>query len=389
MERRVLVLLLIATIHLKAIQVLLSITLSFDQTYFVVEDFKVNKDIFKFKELYYQYISPNCGKQGTLCTITFNGLADVQIPLGGVAELAKLKLKLVSTVPPNLKGLVTAYGPWVNKLFDVCVIIPDPKAAEATVLTSGKVAAGLRTFFIFGVTQYGRRLSMGDSITLTYFIATSPSVIGTYDRMMSKQECFWDGINYVGIPTVYATGGITQITMRWGTLLKQFKQQGFWDIPTDASFAVFTITGTANAVGTGQYTPTRGPGGLIVLPPLVGRVAVTYFPTPPVKTIPIPPTVVAAVQQGVEITFERKCVGDVNLDGKYTMEDYHIVLCLTKEYQNTPFCQKLLAKIPQRLIPIFTFMGDVNQNGVLDTNDAVAILSLVGKTCKAINYVGR
>ncbi len=370
-------------------QVLLSITLSFDQTYFVVDDFKVNKNVFRFKELYNQYVSPDCGVQGKLCTITFNGLADIRIPLGGVAELAKLKLRLVSTVPPNLQPLVTTYGPWINKLFDVCVIIPDPKTAEATVLSVGKVASGLRTFFIFGVTQYGRKLTVGDTITLTYFIATSPAVIGTYDRLVTKQECYWDGVNYVGIPIVYASGGITQITMRWGALFKQFKQQGFWDIPTDASFAVYTITGTGNAVGTGQYSPARGPGGLIVLPPLIGRVTVTYFPTKPTKTTPIPPTLVAAVQQGVEITFERKCIGDVNLDGKYTMEDYHIVLCLTKEYQNTPFCQKLLAKIPQRLIPLFTFMGDVNQNGVLDTNDAVAILSLVGKTCRAADYVGR
>lgn len=382
-------LLLLIAVNVKALQVLLTITLSFDQTYFVIEDFKVNKDIFKFKELYYQYVSPDCGVAGRTCTITFNGLADIQIPLGGVAELAKLKLKLISTVPPNLQYLVTAYGPWINKLFDVCVIVPDPKAAEATVLATGKVAAGLRTFFIFGVTQYGRKLTIGDTITLTYFIATSPAVIGTYDRLMSKQECYWDGINYVGVPTVYASGGITQITMKWGMMFKQFKQQGFWDIPTDASFAVFTISGTGTAVGTGQYSPARGPGGLIVLPPLTAGVTVTYFPTPPAKPLTLPTTTVAAVQQGVEITFERKCLGDVNLDGKYTMEDYHIVLCLTKEYQNTPFCQKLVAKIPQRLIPLFTFMGDVNQNGALDVNDAVAILSLVGKTCKAADYVGR
>jgi hypothetical protein len=322
------------------------------------------------------------------CQLYFEGLINFYPSLGSTQKFMTVKFKVLTTVPPQYSALRKLLGPAADELFVMCVLIPRPELAAKTVAGSVArfLAYNMRTFYFFAVAPYNIWLKPGETVTLTYFISTSPTDVSLFARrMMGSQPCPWGSIYYAQIPTVLNFGGITGIKMQWGWAIPNaIKPAGYWDYPK-AVYYTFTVSGAATYPQQGTYTSNRGPSGLITVPPMTVSVSTYAYPAS-VFTFKLPGSYVGAVMQSFEVSFARRCPGDVDLDGRYTMNDFNVLGCMSGLITNTTFCNNLLNHMPPILKNLFTLTGDVDGNGVINANDALIVLSYVGKTCPAATY---
>ena len=351
---------------------------------FLIEGYKIYTNM--FSKLYVNQTTACFNSQK--CNIYMEGIINFYPALGLTQKFMSVRFKVLTDVPPQFFALKNMLGPLAEKLFVMCVIPPRPELAAKTV--AGTIARflayNMRTFYFFAVAPYNIWLKPGETITLTYFISTSPSDVSLFARrMFGDQPCPWGDVYHAEIPIVYNVGGITSIKMSWGWAVSNaIKPIGYWDFPKSVYY-MFTISGTTTYNPSGTYTPNRGPAGLITVQPLIVNVGYTAYPAAVFK-VNLPGSYVGAVMQSFEVSFARKCPGDVDLDGVYTMKDFEVVGCLTKIITNTTFCNNLLAQIPPPLKNMFAMTGDVNQNGNLDAMDAMVLLDWVGTKCPAADY---
>jgi len=322
------------------------------------------------------------------CSLYYEGIMNFYPALGTLEKFLQVEFRVLTTVPPRYAALLNMLGPLANDLFVMCVVTPRPEIASKTVAGSIArfLAYNMKTFYFFAIAPYNVWLKVGDTITLTYFISTSPADVSLYGRrMIGNRPCPWGSLYYAPVPDVYNVGGITNITMQWGWAVPNaIKPVGYWDYPRPA-FYVFNVNGQIKYPTSGTYSPARGPSGLITVPPMTVKVSVNAYPKK-VFNFNLPTSYVGAVLQSFEVTFARKCPGDVDLDGKYTMKDFEVVACLTGVITNATYCKTVINALPPQLKELFTITGDVDQNGVLNANDALILLSYVGKKCPAADY---
>ncbi len=351
---------------------------------FAIEGYKIYTKI--FSKLYVNQTTPCVNAQQ--CNIYLEGIMDFYPALGLTQKFMSIKFKVLTDVPPRYAALKNMLGPLAEKLFIMCVLPPRPELAAKTV--AGSVARflsyNMRTFYFFAVAPYNIWLKPGETVTLTYFISTSPTDVSLFARrMFGNQPCPWGDVYHAEIPVVYNVGGITGVSMSWGwSVSRAIKPTGYWDFPKSVYY-VFNVKGTVKYPNKGTYSPNRGPSGLITVPPMIVRVGYNAYPVAP-YTVKLPGSYVGAVMQSFEVSFARKCPGDVDLDGKYTMKDFNVVGCLSGVITNKTFCNNLLAQIPPQLKSMFAMTGDVNQNGAIDQMDAMVLLDWVGTKCPAADY---
>jgi len=323
------------------------------------------------------------------CMLYYEGIMNFYPAMGSLEKFLDVRFRVLTTVPPRYRALTSMLGPFANELFVMCIISPRPDVASKTV--AGSIARflsyNMRTFYLFAVAPYNVQLRVGDTVTLTYFISTSPADVSLYGRrMIANQPCPWGSLYYAPVPDVYNVGGVTNITMQWGWATPNaIKPAGYWDYPRPV-FYVFSVKGGVAYPVQGTYSQARGPSGLITVPPLTVNVAVTAYPSA-VYNFRVPTSYVGAVLQSFEVSFARKCPGDVDLDGNYTMKDFEVVGCLTGLITNRTYCRTVVNMMPPQLKNLFSITGDVNQDGVLNANDALVLLSFVGRRCPAADYV--
>ena len=351
----------------------------------VIQNVKLFTNV--FSKLYFDTPPQECAGAGA-CSLYYEGIMNFFPGLGTLEKFMQVTFKVLTDVPPRYAFLKTALGDLAEKLFVMCVVTPRPELASKTVAGSIArfLAYNMRTFYLFAVAPYNIKLQRGDTITLTYFISTSPADVALYGRrMISVGTCPIGSLYYAIVPDVYNFGGVTNITMQWGwSVPNAIKPAGYWDYPRPAYYT-FTVKGAVNYPTQGTYTQNRGPSGLITVPPLVVNVQTSVYPAAPFA-LNLPGSYVGAVMQSFEVTFARKCPGDVDLDGKYTMKDFEAVACMTKLITNTTYCKAVLDYMPPQLKDIISITGDVDQNGVLNQNDALILLSYVGRRCPAADY---
>lgn len=326
------------------------------------------------------------------CSLYYEGIMNFYPALGTLEKFMEIKFKVLTNVPPRYAALKDLLGETAEKLFVMCTVIPRPEVASATVAGSVAkfLALNMRTFYFFALAPYNVELRKGDTVTMTYFISTSPSDVSLYGRRMIAKgnPCPLGSPYYAPVPDVYNFGGITNITMQWGwSVPNALKPVGYWDFPRPAYY-VFTVKGAVGYAAQGGYTSNRGPSGLITVQPMIVSVGLSAYPTAPFS-INLPPSYVGAVMQSFEVTFARKCPGDVDLDGKYTMKDFEVVACMTNLITNRKYCNVVINNLPPQLKEIFSMTGDVDQNGVVNQNDALVLLSYVGTDCPAADYASR
>ncbi len=340
-----------------------------------------------FTKLYIKTPLKNCEGMNA-CSIYYQGIMNFYPALGTLVKFLQVKFKVMTTVPPQYAALKKMLGPLADDLFVMCVVTPRPELAAKTVAGSVAkfLAYNMRTFYFFAIAPYNIWLKPGDTVTLTYFLSTSPTDVSLYGRrMIGNQPCPWGSLYYAPVPVVYNVGGITNITMSWGWAVPYaVKPVGYWDYPKPAYY-VFNVKGSVAYPASGTYTPQRGPSGLITVPPMYVTVSVTAYPTRPYN-IKLPGGYTGAVLESFEVTFARKCPGDVDLDGKYTMKDFEVIGCMTGVIQNKTYCDALLSTIPPQLKDIISILGDFDQNGVLNQNDALILLNYIGRKCPAADY---
>ncbi len=321
------------------------------------------------------------------CNFQVQGLLNATLPSGSVWEFLRVKFKVLTTVPPTYAVLKKYLGPIANKLFIMCTLKPDFGAAVNSVKGSiGKfLNYGMRTFYFFSIAPYGVQLRPGDTIEMVYFMSTSPTDVSLLGRRALFNNCPWGGLYLQPLPTVYNFGGIDLLQLAWGWILPNFiRPVSYWDYPKNVYITV-NVNAQANYPKQGTLSPNRGPSGLISIPPLQATVTVSSYPQA-VPNFKLPTTFTAAVMQSFEVGFERKCPGDVDLDGKYTMKDFEIVGCMTGVIKNKKYCDMLLSSIPPILMNLFSITGDFTQDGTVNQMDALTLLQMVGKKCPYGDY---
>ncbi|UXD22667.1 hypothetical protein IPA_07180 [Ignicoccus pacificus DSM 13166] len=350
-----------------------------------IVDIKVNANLFKF---FLQTTPAPVQLKQNVVRITYQGLMVGPIPLGYVKEMVKVKFKVVTDVPPRYQALRNILGPLADKLFMMCTITPNFALAAKTVGgTAGfYLANNIKSFFFFAIAPYNVVLKPGDTFELVYFLSTTPSVISLYGRRALSNQCKWGGPWLSLVPDVYNFGGLKELTLRYGFMIPDaVKPKGYWDIPKNSYVAV-NIGTTFNYPDVGTWTPSRSPSGLMTVPPIVAPVYITYTQAQPPFPLKLPATIPIAVLQTVEVGFQRKCPGDVDLDGKYTLRDFEVVACLAKVLSDTKFCKEILDTLPPHLVNLATLLGDVDSNGVLNNVDALVLLNMIGQKCPYADY---
>jgi len=350
---------------------------------------KIERVVFQerlFNRLYYLTPLSACSNADT-CTIAVQGLFANIIPSGTLWQIMDVKFKVLTDIPPRYAALKRMLGETAEHLFIMCTLIPSFGNAVNTVKGGiGRfLAYGVKSFYFFSVAPYGVQLKPGDTVEMAYFMSTTPTDVALIGRRAVYNQCKWGGPYLAVLPDVYNFGGITSIQMSWGTMIPNaIKPKSYWDYPKNI-YMMISIKGNMNYPNKETLSSIRGPSGLIAVPPLQAAVSLTSVPAALPGFKP-PAGYTAAVLQTFEVGYQRKCPGDVDLDGKYTMKDFEIVACMTNMIKNTTYCNSLMQSLPKTLVDLFSMTGDVTQDGTVNSLDAMVLLSLANTTCPYGDY---